>query len=111
MMVRTDPLKVTTQFGRKFLPKIDKTSKFVPALAEEGFRLVICGCGFDGVEPVTVNNASAVPPPGWGFVTATTKLPACERSDELRVMVNSPLAPIVTVRFALLAVTVEDPRK
>ena len=88
MAVCGDPLTVTVLFGRKLLPRIERTIEFVPAAAEDGLRLVTLGWGDDGVDPVTVKIVWAPPPPGCGLITAVIKLPVCERSEELRVMAN-----------------------
>jgi len=61
------PLYVTVELLRKFVPLIVSVWATVPAVAEEGERLVIVGAGLSTVKLTALET----PPPGDGFVTTT----------------------------------------
>jgi hypothetical protein len=88
-----DPAKVTVEFDMKLLPRIERVIGADPdTTAAEGVRLVTCGCGLEPFPEATVKVAVDVPPPGVGFRTTTEKVPACARSEDVRLNVSVPLS-------------------
>jgi hypothetical protein len=94
VVVREEPLKLTTEVATKLVPFIVSVKVASPTFLLVGKILVVVGTGL-----FTVNVcAFEMPPPGAGFVTVILNVPAVVRSLAGIVAVNLMLLTNVVVR-------------
>ena len=75
-MVLDEPEKFTTELEIKLVPLTVRVKPVSPAVLEVGDILVVVGTGLPTVKVCALD----VPPPGVGFVTVISKVPAVVKS-------------------------------
>jgi hypothetical protein len=103
VVVRGEPLKLTTDPATKFVPFTVRVNAASPAVFVAGEMVVVVGTGLLTVRVCALD----VPPPGAGFVTVMLNVPAVATSAAVIAAVNWTALTNVVVRAAPLKLTTE----
>ena len=100
VVARSDPFHRTAESATKFVPITVNVKAEPPAVAEDGFKLLVAGTGLDATGALMVNvTALDVPPPGAGLKTVTLAAPAVAISAAVMEAVNCVALTNVVVRL------------